>query len=500
MPLERRLHRLKILKEEEESEEEDGEDAESSNKLIPLFEDESKQSDDQVDNSNLAVAENNVPSQQLPDPETTLESFRHEWKVELTSKNKLVKPKESPQSGSLPSQKHTKTLSEVVKYEKASTLFLEGAELERRGEVSDAVHRYMAAVRLVPDIEFQIFKNRHSRTSNTNSPDARGGSTVPGRVRSRSRSAALNGEDRESDEEDADLEGTLKKRIADRGTMIEADISGTVCPFALLPSELLLTVMKYVIGSELDVRCIEMLSMTSAAFYLLSRDEELWRLICLRVFGEHRLTSYLTESELFGCWRQMFISQPHVYFHGVYIGKCTYIRHGEASFQDKFYRPWHIVAYYRFMKFFADGTVLMVTSSEKPAQIVSQLKSKSTRLSGVIFGRYRLVGQDMIAAQFVRRCEKSEQRSRRIQRIRQAYIPHEVSVQEFNLELRFGDGKRRSAHCVLQWEKYECSFRYLNGQISESSLDVADHQLFPPLLFSRVKSFAQPDGWDEQLM
>ncbi|VDM47815.1 unnamed protein product [Toxocara canis] len=84
--------------------------------------------------------------------------------------------------------------------------------------------------------------------------------------------------------------------------------------------------------------------------------------------------------------------------------------------------------------------------------------------------------------------------------MRQQFIPHEVSLQEFNMELRFGDGKRRSAHCVLQWEKYECSFRYLSGQVSQSCLDVGDHQLFPPLFFSRVKSFTQPDGWDEMLL
>lgn len=41
----------------------------------------------------------------------------------------------------------------------------------------------------------------------------------------------------------------------------------------------------------------------------------------------------------------------------------------------------------------------MVTSPENPAQIVPQLKSKSTRLGGVLFGRYWPIGQDRIAVQ-----------------------------------------------------------------------------------------------------
>uniref|UniRef100_F1KY64 F-box only protein 9 n=1 Tax=Ascaris suum TaxID=6253 RepID=F1KY64_ASCSU len=322
----------------------------------------------------------------------------------------------------------------------------------------DAVQRYMAAVRLVPDIELKLFKNRHSASSsNARSPDPRG------HRRSRSRSAAVAGF-----EEDDDLEGTFQRRIAQRGSIIEADNCGAICPFSLLPAELLMTIVKYVVGGELDVRCLEMLSMTSTGFYLLSRDEELWRTICRRVFGEHRLTPQ--DNSVYACWRQMYICRPHVYLHGVYIGKCTYIRHGEASFQDKFYRPWHIVVYYRFMKFFADGTAIMVTSPENPAQIVPQLKSKSTRLGGVLFGRYWPIGQDRIAVQFCRRCEKSDQRPRRCQRLRQHFIPHEVSLQEFNMELRFGDGKKRSAHCVLQWEKYDCCFQYLQrSNLSEQS-------------------------------
>lgn len=52
----------------------------------------------------------------------------------------------------------------------------------------------------------------------------------------------------------------------------------------------------------------------------------------------------------FESWRQMYIERPHIHFHGCYISKTTYIRHGENSFQDQFYRPWHLVEYFRYLR------------------------------------------------------------------------------------------------------------------------------------------------------
>lgn len=49
-------------------------------------------------------------------------------------------------------------------------------------------------------------------------------------------------------------------------------------------------------------------------------------------------------------WRKMFIERPRLHFNGCYISKTTYVRNGENSFQDQFYRPWHVVEYYRYLR------------------------------------------------------------------------------------------------------------------------------------------------------
>jgi hypothetical protein len=44
---------------------------------------------------------------------------------------------------------------------------------------------------------------------------------------------------------------------------------------------------------------------------------------------------------------------------GVYISRASYIRQGEQSL-DSFYSPWHLVEYYRYIRFFPDGLFLII--------------------------------------------------------------------------------------------------------------------------------------------
>jgi hypothetical protein len=72
----------------------------------------------------------------------------------------------------------------------------------------------------------------------------------------------------------------------------------------------------------------------------------------------------------------MFLKRPHLNFDGVYISKASYARAGEQSL-DNFYRPWHLVEYYRYFRFFPDGTVLFLTTPDEPKTTVSKLKLRS---------------------------------------------------------------------------------------------------------------------------
>lgn len=56
--------------------------------------------------------------------------------------------------------------------------------------------------------------------------------------------------------------------------------------------------------------------------------------------------------------------------------------------QDQFYRPVHMVEYYRYIRFFSDSTVVLMTSADEPAQIVGKLQNGKHR-NDVLTGDYK---------------------------------------------------------------------------------------------------------------
>ena len=90
-------------------------------------------------------------------------------------------------------------------------------------------------------------------------------------------------------------------------------------------------------------------------------------------------------------WRELYLSRPHLHFCGCYISRASYIRAGELNgYQDQNYRPWHMVHYYRLLRFFPDGQLLMLTTADEPAAAVGQLQQRPPRAGAAVPGHYRL--------------------------------------------------------------------------------------------------------------
>lgn len=85
----------------------------------------------------------------------------------------------------------------------------------------------------------------------------------------------------------------------------------------------------------------------------------------------------------------MYIDRPRVHFNGCYISKTSYLRYGENNFQDQFYRPIHLIEYYRYIRFFPDGLVFMMTTPDDPGQTIGKLKTKFLTRNDVLKGHYR---------------------------------------------------------------------------------------------------------------
>lgn len=76
--------------------------------------------------------------------------------------------------------------------------------------------------------------------------------------------------------------------------------------------------------------------------------------LCSRIWGVKCGTPNVVG---FSSWRQMYVERVRPRFNGCYISKTTYLRLGENSFQDQFYKPWHIIDYYRYLRLLPIGVV-----------------------------------------------------------------------------------------------------------------------------------------------
>lgn len=195
------------------------------------------------------------------------------------------------------------------------------------------------------------------------------------------------------------------------------------CPIAELPNEILIHILQDV--AVLDVGDFVRLSRVCKRLaFLVAMEDRIWRRVCLgaefgfsgmhydwqlgvrwgsladdavgatlpagrelapteegesqlrrRAEEEKQVATELLLHGLYGSsWQRMFRSRPRVRFNGCYISNVNYIRAGQASAnQITWNSPVHIVTYYRYLRFFRDGTAISLLTTAEPADVVHHL-------------------------------------------------------------------------------------------------------------------------------
>jgi len=401
-----------------------------------------------------------------------LENFREKWKQDLASKGTNVAVKtEEPEQDSVE--------------EKARGIFLEGVEHEQNGELYEAIQKYRKAVALVPDIEFKAFEHTARRKPVTNaSIDEKNVATDD--------EADLPDLPGDDGEEDAGVQDLLTRftKLKLKGTpLCESEHESSQTHISQLPMELVIHILKWVVSAELDLKSLENFSQVCRGFFLASRASDIWRLVCVQTWG---LAGLPMEEPGFGGWRTLFISRPRVNFNGCYISKMSYLREGERGFQDnEFYKSWHMVQYYRLVRFFPGGRVLMVTTAEEPSAAVKLLNSRNNcAIQGCMFGHYRTVNNRVICiVQKTKNSSNNVSSNRRMslrQRKAQQKYVFEVPDQDFHFELEIKGKKNQQ----LQWLCYNVISKYKkSGREQIADIDVSNPYNYPIMYFSRVKSY-----------
>ncbi|XP_076141693.1 F-box only protein 9 [Alosa pseudoharengus] len=389
-----------------------------------------------------------------PHLELELSAFRAQWMSEL-----LPNMDSRGLKRDLSRAADLRRRQELIREQKARELFLRAVEEEQNGSVYEAIKYYRRAMQLVPDIEYKI--------SYTHSPDPDEG-------------VGSYLEESESDCEIDDLLAYFQQKLSLPGSsqrICEPEMELSQVHISVLPREVLMYIFRWVVSSDLDMRALEQLSLVCRGFYLCARDPEIWRSACLRVWGRS-----CTKMLPFSSWREMFLEKPRVRFDGLYISKTSYIRQGEESL-DGFYRAWHQVEYYRYLRFFPDGQVTMLTTPDDPLVIVPRLRSSNTRADSVLSGHYRLSQDtDNQTKVFVVVTKRKEEKNRLCRRNAATDADH-----SFHVGLQLSSGGRQRFN-KLVWLHHSCHIVYRStGETVVTAFDM--DKMYTPLFFARVKSY-----------
>jgi len=156
---------------------------------------------------------------------------------------------------------------------------------------------------------------------------------------------------------------------------------------------------------------------------------------------------------------------------------------------DTFYSAWHLVEYYRYIRFFPDGMVLIYTSADEPRTAVARLKSRySIRDPSLIYGNYRLQNNRVVIV--AKRVAQRAPTMTSTQRRGGKDLPSSDIEQTMHMEFEMSDAGKKK-HYQLIWAHYEIRFaNKRTGDERSTILDVAnDRHAYPSLVFSRVKSY-----------
>ncbi|XP_073991719.1 F-box only protein 9 isoform X2 [Rhodnius prolixus] len=412
----------------------------------------------------------------------SLDEFRKEWKKEIEKSPHHVPKKDLPNGEEVDQIKENDE-------DKAKVLFQLGVENEEKGRLYEAIQYYRRAVQLVPDIELRLFQQSLSQTTpstpaeevigDTVSPD----DLVAQKIEEDDDSA---GPDEEFDPESTDLLTHLQIVTSRQQALCHPHYATTSTHISALPMEIFLYILRWVVSADLDLRSLEMCAAVCRGFYVCCRDPEIWRIACTRVWGMRCLGGGPCSSG-FSSWREMFITRPRLHYSGVYISKATYVRLGENQFQDQFYRPWRIVIYFRYLRFFVDGRVLMLTTPDEPAGVVGLLRPdcwccKSGRIA---HGYYRLVEDNTVS--IVLGGNNGTNASSAVGQPPKSRSNNYNSGHTFHMELEITSPRKKRRHNQLIWRGYSV-FTRANGIETRTPFDLPASR-YPPFWFSRVKSY-----------
>jgi F-box protein 9 len=282
--------------------------------------------------------------------------------------------------------------------------FEKAIERESAGKLGDSVAHYRKAYKLDAKVD-QTYKNKHfppkSKPQDVNPSNA--SVTVPGTAHhsSEAPSKALTITELIQSFAGCDIEGRPPIIAGDRPPP---------CTIRKLPFEVMVYMLKH-IGAR-DPALLARLSLVCKSLaYVVFTEQSVWKRIALgSEFGlagqQYQFATDIQGREIIfqaleddsddeeplppitdstfpkdTNWKDHFHTYPRIRFSGVYISTVNYTRPGGASAtQYVWSNPVHIVTYYRYLRFFRDGTCISLLTTHEPLEVVHHLTPENLNL------------------------------------------------------------------------------------------------------------------------
>lgn len=441
-----------------------------------------------------------------------LNLFRQKWKSEIDKPSEETVPFKLDEQNPGPSRvREPKNSSAYVKpstndtnknhndqpdvetYEKAKKLFMIAVQLEQDEMHYDSIKYYKQAMHLCPDIEKLTFREQCEASAKLAATAAAEYSKQKNELSDR-------------DADDTEDQISLYTRICESFNSSQQEGQYQICRpasklknihISQLPHELILQIFRYVIGKDLDLASLETLGLVCRGFYIISRDQALWKSICYNTWSDETSTvidcwKNRVSSNLKIDWIQLFLEQPRVNHDGVYISRTRYIRHGDVDFQDLTYRPFHVIHYYRYFRFFPDRKVLILTTNEEPDRIIpifrhaTHSKHFSPDLS-ILTGTFELTSNDQVLISAEKVCQPLKTVNRR--GVQLNWTRQTPLSQQFNLKFQLKTVEHKPyRNNSLKWLSYTIISRMDTG-LEVTNFDLTP-ETFPNMSFCRVKKLS----------
>ncbi|BFZ64984.1 hypothetical protein YB2330_006147 [Saitoella coloradoensis] len=286
----------------------------------------------------------------------------------------------------------------------ALEMYESAVHAEAQGNLSAALKKYRAAFKLDAHVD-NLYRKALKDGKIGQKPAEGGDGKKDGKDDEYYRTMQTTHDYTEKENAETSLSLLLTKfRLGDLLLQNTEDPTIPSCPLDLLPNELLINILTHV--ALLDVAALGRISRTCKKMFVMAFGEEgVWRGVCGEYYRHmtyaepepqsptppsdedgdvgpnveivqtpeerHRVREEAELAKYGGSYLQMFTLRPRIRLDGVYISTCNYTRPGVND--GAWNTPIHVVTYFRFLRFFGEGRVVSVLTTDEPREVVADL-------------------------------------------------------------------------------------------------------------------------------